>query len=165
MREIAVSLENIGQSITEIENLRDGLDGAVDRSLDKVADDAAEYAKMQVTAFGKVDSGELRNSITHYESGWHAQTVIATSYHADFVEYGTGIVGMGRPHPDLDTEWHYDINSHGNKGWDYTGADGKKHWTKGQPSSPYMYNTYLYLLKNGQKLFDEAMKNELELSV
>lgn len=84
-----------------------------------------------------VDTGELRSSITAMAMGLAGQ-IIASSPHAAYVEFGTGIVGAGSPHPTL--PWTYDVNGHGADGWWYL-KDGSWRWTAGQPARAYMYTT------------------------
>lgn len=69
------------------------------------------------------------------------------SGHADFVEFGTGTVGSNSPHPaPMENSWEYNIErtpkAHENGGWWYYDDNGKRHWTKGQPSRPFIYNTW-----------------------
>jgi len=75
-----------------------------------------------------------------------------------YFEYGTGVIGESNPHPK--DPWDYDINNHGENGWNYiptanhhleyadyifTGKDGDivAH-TKGMPSKPFIYDTWLW---------------------
>lgn len=73
-----------------------------------------------------------------------------------FVEYGTGIVGANSSHPDTSGfGWVYDTNNHGESGWWYPSAESDPNptsyqaedgnwwaWTKGQRSTPFMYETW-----------------------
>ena len=62
--------------------------------------------------------------------------------YAVYVEFGTGVVGSRKPHPDISIAgWKYDVNGHGELGWWYRGKDGTLYWTKGFESRPFMYNT------------------------
>ena len=59
---------------------------------------------------------------------------------AAYVEFGTGIVGRGSPHPMGEgyLGWYYDIHEHGFMGWWYY-LGGNLHHTWGQESQPFMY--------------------------
>lgn len=62
-----------------------------------------------------------------------------------FNEMGTGIVGKNNPHPKPTPEfsqWTYDVNEHGEKGWKYPKDDGTFGWTKGLPSRHMFYDTF-----------------------
>ena len=101
-----------------------------------------DIAKAQVVMLGKVKTGTLLNSISgYYDPNTHVGIIKADSEYAVYVEYGTGIVGMNSPHPTAGEDgWAYDVNSHGEAGWVYP-KEGGFWWTKGQPASPFMYNT------------------------
>lgn len=109
----------------------------------ELVDFGKERAKDNVSTLGAIDMGELYESIDgevsapqpHYCEG----KVKAGTDHCKFVEFGTGIVGKGRPHPE--GGWAYDVNGHGVSGWwYYDDVRGKVRWTQGMPSRPYMYN-------------------------
>lgn len=119
----------------------------------RLAEEGVQVATVQISAMGAVDTGELVDSINLKEgtvltngSRW---IVYTNCPYAPFVEFGTGIVGQGSPHPNPQpvvgqngvTYSSYDQNNHGDDGWFYIGDDGKRHWTKGMPSRPFMYNT------------------------
>lgn len=86
------------------------------RGLEKIGLVAEAYAKKLCP----VDTGNLRNSITHVVDEQEAAAIIGTNNeYAPYVELGTGIYaegGGGRPTPwvyqDAKGNWHY---THGNK--------------------------------------------------
>ncbi len=93
------------------------------------------------------DTGKLLSSIVEEHSGNYGYVKCKCGY-AVYVEFGTGVVGSRKPHPDISIAgWKYDVNGHGELGWWYPGKDGKYHWTKGMPSRPFMYNTAQQLRK------------------
>lgn len=102
-------------------------------------------------------TGELRDSITHkveLNGKKTVGTITAGTDHALFVEFGTGVVGAGSPHPDIFSGWEYDVNGHGSKGWYYPKGDRVFH-TKGQKSNPFMYETAKYLSENAERILSE----------
>lgn len=57
---------------------------------------------------------------------------------ATYAENGTGIVGSRHPNTAI-KGWIYDVNKHGEAGWNYLGSDGKYHHTKGIPAQKIYY--------------------------
>jgi len=83
--------------------------------------------------------------------------------YALYVEFGTGIVGEENPHPNaLQEGWEYDMNDHGENGWFYIGADGIRHWTKGMPARPYIYQTSLYVRRITTRTVNKHIKKVLK---
>lgn len=99
--------------------VKDELQAAVLRALEKCGLTAEGYAKLLCP----VDTGNLRNSITHQvEEGEPAVYIGSNSSYAAFVELGTGKYAKGgRPTP-----------------WVYQDAKGQWHLTHGQRAKPYL---------------------------
>lgn len=99
--------------------VRDEFQAAVLRALEKCGLTAEGYAKMLCP----VDTGNLRNSITHQlDEGEQAVYIGSASEYAPYVELGTGKhYPGGRPTP-----------------WVYQDAKGKWHLTNGQRAQPYL---------------------------
>lgn len=76
--------------------------------------------------------------------------------HAVYAENGTGVVGSQNPNTAI-KGWKYDINQHGEAGWNYF-ADGKFHHTKGLPAFKIYYSTGQELRKRIRQIFKEEMK-------
>ena len=95
------------------------LQEAAERALEKCGLTAEGYAKR----LAPVDTGNLRNSITHKVDPAEPAVYIGTdSSYAAYVELGTGqYYPGGRPTP-----------------WKYQDANGNWHWTKGNPAKPYL---------------------------
>ena len=92
---------------------------AVLRALERCGEQAEGYAK----DLAPVDTGNLRNSISHRvdEDELAAYIGSNTSY-AAYVELGTGkYTEGGRPTP-----------------WVYQDDEGKWHWTRGNPAQPFL---------------------------
>lgn len=118
------------------------LDEKVEALIKKLAERGAEIAKLHVQLLKTNGTGDLLNSIEGvYSEKDHVGIVRAGAPYAIFVEYGTGVIGAGSPHPKPDG-WQYDANGHGDEGWVYLNKrDGKHYWTRGYQSRPFMYNT------------------------
>lgn len=115
------------------------LDAAIARGLEKCGLVGEGYAKKLCP----VDTGNLRNSITHtVDSGEKAAYVGTDSEYAVYVEMGTGkYVTGGRPTP-----------------WVYKDAKGNWHMTHGQRARPYIKPAVADHAQQYQKI----IKSELE---
>lgn len=93
------------------------LQEATERALEKCGLVAEEYAKKLCP----VDTGNLRNSITH-EVSENSAYIGTNAEYAPYVELGTGkYYPGGRPTP-----------------WKYQDAKGNWHWTHGNPAKPFL---------------------------
>ena len=93
------------------------LQEATERALEKCGLVAEEYAKKLCP----VDTGNLRNSITH-EVSENSAYIGTNAEYAPYVELGTGkYYPGGRPTP-----------------WKYQDAKGNWHWTHGNPAQPFL---------------------------
>ena len=95
------------------------LQEAAERALEKCGLVAEGYAKR----LAPVDTGNLRNSITHKVDPEEPAVYIGTnSEYGAYVELGTGkYYPGGRPIP-----------------WNYQDANGNWHWTAGNKAQPYL---------------------------
>jgi hypothetical protein len=111
--------------------------------MQRVVTEGAELAKAKVAQMDAIMYGDLIASIAGvYDPAAHLGIIYAGAPHAVYVEYGTGVVGAGSPHPEPIPGWKYDSNNHGEDGWWYwSNADDNWHWTRGLPSRPFMWQT------------------------
>lgn len=110
------------------------------RALEKVGLTAEKHAKENLTKFPRVDTGRLRNSVSHVigENGAYIGTNVDYAVH---VEVGTGIYasdGKGRKTP-----------------WVYQDDEGNYHVTRGMEASHFLKNAaeghkdeYRQIIKN-----------------
>lgn len=142
-----LSTRSIDNAIREIKAFRDELKRKCWELVETLTMEGAEIAKMQVVSMDAFDTGELEQSIQGlFFPSERCGFVIAGAPYALYVEYGTGIVGMGDPHPDAEGNYDYDVHQHGASGWVYrSDRDGQFHWTAGYVSRPFMYNTLRWL--------------------
>lgn len=104
-----------------------------------------------------------------------------TAPYADFVEYGTGIIGMDNQHPNLPAGWEYlggyrgvsSYNAQFDRGWYYpTTPDDPnpyKHeyngqlygYTMGLPSRPYMYDTWVWAKEYAPIIMEEVLHEKM----
>lgn len=66
---------------------------------------------------------------------------------AEIVEYGIGYTGQLKTElPEEGSDWEYDINNHGYKGWYYKDDQGNIHWTNGYEGKLIFYNLKLTVI-------------------
>lgn len=140
--EFSLDPSSLERAAQEVKKYAMELDEKVEALIKKLAERGAMVAKVQLAALDAVYTGELLSSIEGvYSEKDNVGIVRAGAPYAIFVEYGTGVIGAGSPHPKPDG-WQYDANGHGDEGWVYLNErDGKYHWTRGYQSRPFMYNT------------------------
>lgn len=112
-------------------------DAATMRALERCGMQAVGYAKDRVS----VDTGNLRNSITHkvLEKEVHIGT---NNEYAAYEELGTGKYAEGgRPDP-----------------WVYQDDEGRWHWTEGNPAKPYLKPA----VADHKQTFRNIIEDELE---
>jgi hypothetical protein len=156
---IKLSEDSISKAIREVEKYKGELKNKVHLLIERLTDYGVEVAKAQVRELGAFYTGELEESITGYYSPSTQVGIIKTDVpYAVYVEFGTGVVGAGSPHP-APAGWRYDVNNHGEAGWWYfNDRDQKWHWTKGIESRPFMYNTLQILERESARIAKEVFK-------
>lgn len=117
---------DITDNTAEVE---DAVNNALARALEIIGGKAETYAKQEITNVGAVDTGALRNSITHAVKG-ESVTVGSNIEYAPYIELGTGKEYQPPP------EW---MEAHGQRGkgrdkWFYQDAQGN--WHIGYPQKP-----------------------------
>ena len=113
---------------------------AVQRTLERVGEQAEGYAK----DLAPVDTGQLRNSISHAVDESEPAAYIGTNLeYAPYVELGTGQYNpQGRPTP-----------------WVYQDAKGDWHWTKGNPAQPFLKPAVKDHAQTYRNIIEDELKN------
>ena len=115
---------------------------AVLRALERCGEQAEGYAK----DLAPVDTGNLRNSISHkVDDGEPAVYIGSNTSYAPYVELATGIYaegGGGRPTP-----------------WVYQDAKGNWHWTRGNPAQPFLAPAVKDHAKTYKNIIEAELKN------
>lgn len=153
---IKVSLGNIDDAIRQVDVYERQLKQKIKEFLSLLLQSGVEIASAKILELGAIDKGELDSSIAYtlYKEG-NKGIIFTDCAHACYVEFGTGVVGSGNPHPTL--PWEYDVNGHGENGWYYYDTDsGKVRFTKGLPSRPFMYETSRELEKKAIEIAKEV---------
>lgn len=158
--DIELTKSSLNNAIKEVNRFKAQLTESMNDLVQRLTEEGASVAKIQVASMEAVDTGELEGSIYgYYDPQTRIGYVIAGAAHAFYVEYGTGPIGAENPHPDPGTaNWEYAIGDHirpgpgGQMGWWYDksgdgvfSGDGSYRWTRGQPSRPFMFNTLQWL--------------------
>ena len=126
------------------EVLRD-LEAAKERILESWGQNGVSYVKNIITAESRIDTGAMRNSITHEVDKGESKVYVGTNNeYAVYHEYGTGIYadnGKGRKTP-----------------WFYVDSHGEGHFTHGMKP--------IHMFKNGIgdhiSEFKQIAENELK---
>lgn len=149
--------KEIDRAIKELKQFKAEFLKKCNQLVQELTEQGVDIAKVEVTQLDAVYTGELRNSIEGYFSPTTGVGIIkAGAYYAVYVEFGTGVVGKGSPHPNPNG-YQYDVNQHGDEGWVYYDDDsGQFRWTKGFKSRPFMYNTARQLEKECKKIAMEV---------
>lgn len=99
----------------------------VEAALEAIGNQAVSHAKQTITSESRVDTGALRNSVSHQVNQSEKAVYIGTNQsYAIYNEYGTGIYaegGGGRKTP-----------------WFYVDAHGEGHWTHGMKAIHFIKN-------------------------
>lgn len=117
------------------------LESACQRALEKCGLVAEGHAKKMCP----VDTGNLRNSITHTVADSEKAAYVGSPVsYATYVECGTGKYYLGgRPTP-----------------WVYQDSEGNWHRTSGQPARPFIKPAVANHLEQYQKIIKKELKNE-----
>lgn len=162
-----MSPSSIDQLIKELRSYQNSLEDKTKLFCERLAEIGVETAKATVYGLDAVFTGELFRSI-HSEQRSSGTTVVfavvASSEHAVFVEFGTGIVGKESPYPAPfpdGVDWQYASGktirqlSDGRYGWFYE-RDGQWYFTEGMPSRPFMYLASLEIREQIVKIAKEV---------
>lgn len=170
--EIILDLDKMMQRKMNIPNIGDIIEVAIKNGIEELAERLVDKVRENLSAYGLGDSKLITNiDVEILDSGI---SISIGSDYAIFVEYGTGIVGSQNPHPKLDTiGWIYDVNQHGEKGWYYPTIESDPNpykimingqlyaWTKGMPSRPFMYETWLWGTRSANNIINKHINKEL----
>lgn len=126
--------------IDNSEEVKSAMHDALIRALEKIGMTAEKYAKRLCP----VDTGNLRNSITHrVDEGEPAACIGSDTEYAAYVELGTGKhYPGGRPTP-----------------WAYQDANGSWHWTAGNKAQPYLKPAAANHAAQYRQIVEDEMKN------
>lgn len=135
--DIEVTADNTAEVLRELET-------KIAAALEACGNQAVSHAKQNITEAGRVDTGAMRNSITHQVEGDTCYVGTNIEY-AVYHEYGTGIYtdgGGGRQ-----------------TGWFYVDAKGHGHFTRGMKPIHFLKNAIANHIKEYKAIIEEQLKN------
>lgn len=152
----------IGRLKARLIGQRDAYAQRCDEYCRRLAEIGAEAAR----AAAPEDSGELRSSIEARRNADGSWEVSTDCWYADFVEFGTGVVGEGT-YPDRKrltwAGWSYDQRrtpeAHDPEEpefWYWVDDDGRRHRTSGYPARPFMLPGALAMRETKKQLAREV---------
>lgn len=131
--------------IINLDKLRLKLDSFTQSDIEKALNKACLAVENEAKKQCPVDTGDLRNSITH-EVEDNVGYVGTNKEYAPYVEFGTGIFsseGNGRDTP-----------------WSYQDDEGNWHTTVGQKPQPFLKTALDKQKKNVIKIFKETLQKK-----
>lgn len=141
------------------------------RNIDKIATDSInetlafgkEYVTKRADEVKLPDEREAYKESyvvpAHYSDGVITGELRTDNVKATYAENGTGVVGSRRPNTAIQG-WVYDVNQHGEKGWNYMGSDGQFHHTKGIPAQKIYYEASIEMQRVLKEKIVEKLKGE-----
>ena len=126
--------------------------------------------RMKIAEYDAIDTGAMISAVTYPERigpGKYRISLRVDNGRGDnyalFVEYGTGVVGAGSPHPEAGDEgWRYAVGEKifttkdGRVGWIYP-KNGTYYFTEGQEARPFWHDSVeelpLYIKEAAKKVF------------
>ena len=116
-------------------------------ALEAMGNQAVSYAKSNITEASRVDTGALRNSMSHLVAAEEETVYVGTNQeYAIYNEYGTGIYaegGRGRQTP-----------------WRYQDKKGEWHTTRGIPPIHFLKKAVADHLKEYQMIAESILKGD-----
>ena len=131
--------------IINLDKLRLKLDSFTQSDIEKALNKSCLAVENEAKKQCPVDTGDLRNSITH-EVEDNVGYVGTNKEYAPYVEFGTGIfasAGNGRDTP-----------------WSYQDDEGNWHTTVGQKPQPFLKTALDKQKKNVIKIFKQTLQNK-----
>ena len=149
-----LSTASVQRAITELKAYKKWTQEKCDELALELAKRGTFLIRMKIAEYDAIDTGALISAVSYPEQiapGKYRITLrvdngIGDNY-ALFVEYGTGVVGAGSPHPEAgEAGWNYAVGEHiittkdGRVGWFYPTDDGSWRFTEGQESRPFWHD-------------------------
>lgn len=162
--ELTLDPESVGKAQKALKAYAKKVRSGSERTCSILADIGRESAQQTYDSYPKSHStGELGSSITVEKTAGGAM-VVADCYHADFFEFGTGVVGQDNPYPHPnDASRSYEVGEKVGGPGHFT-HDGKDAWmygstiTSGMPSRPFMAPAALVMRASVEKAAKEAFR-------
>ena len=164
---VKLSPEGVADAIKELEAYKKEVETKACLLVERLTDTGADLVRIKIVSMDAYDTGELLSGVSgYYSPSLNIGFVRVTSDHVAFVEFGTGVVGKGSPHPNAEylskAAWGYATGGKifttkdGRTGWIYPTDDGGYRFTEGMGSRPFMYETALELQREFPRLAMEV---------
>ena len=163
---ITIKVNGVQAAIKAIEDYEAQLKAKTAKLLERMTNDGVTIVRAKIVEMGAYATGELLSGVSGYYSPLlNAGFVQVDSDHVAFVEFGTGIVGLAKPHISSEylakVSWQYNSGETINPVtgvWYYPTDDGEYRATRGQPSRPFMYETARELEKRFPAIAKEVFR-------
>ncbi len=146
-----LGVNGINEVIRGIRQYKQNLKRKAQNIVSALMEEGVDICTAEIISLDIYDTGKLLQGLNGYTDLQANKAVIKVDCdYAVFIEFGTGIPGRNSGYVGkaiTKTAYkhlggtHYVTLSDGTLGWFYRGDDGKMHFTKGQASRPFMYNT------------------------
>ncbi len=165
---ISLSTGGIRKAIAQLKAYREAVDKKSGLLIQKLTEHGLNVSRAVIAEMGINDTGNLLNSVDgYYSPALNAGFIRVSCDYACFVEFGTGVIGKGKPYPagEIMAEagyrymggTHYVTLLDGRVGWYYPIDDGRSwRFTQGMPSRPFMYETAQDMHRNLEKIVKEV---------
>ena len=171
--EFSLSHKSVNKLVKEIKRYQEELNKAKGYILNALADYTLERVKYYISVTtghtSYIPTGELLNSIQKSLIMENTIKIYTTLAYAKFVEFGTGVNGSKKSHPETSIHgWSYNAEPHRyvsktgkeyeTKGWYYKGNDGEIHYTEGLEAHMFMYKAREDLKENYITIAKQALR-------
>ncbi len=146
-----LGVNGIEQLIKGVEQYKQNLKKQAALLVDSITAAGVDMCRAEVLRLKIFDTGELYSKVNGYTDLQAGKGFIRVDCdYAVFIEFGTGVPGKSSGYVGTAISktayrhmggTHYVTLPNGRVGWFYPGDDGKMHFTEGQSSRPFMYNT------------------------
>lgn len=162
---------SIDAAIKELEEYKKLLEEFPKRFTQAMMDAFKEFLNEEAPASGI----SLLRNIEVLDYGDHAEGVVVFDGHVEFIEFGTGIIGL-QLHEGINDEWLNSLPPPYNKGWNtgayivhtkhdvwdldywrYRDESGKWVITNGIPANPFMYRSVERLIGAHRRIRNEVL--------
>lgn len=164
-----LSTTSVQRAIDELKAYKKWTQGKCDELALELAKRGTFLIRMKIAEYDAIDTGAMISAVSYperIEPGMYRITLRVDNgsgkNYALFVEYGTGIEGFGKQHPEAgEMGWNYAVGKHifqtqdGRIGWVYPTKDGSFRFTEGQPSRPFWHDAVQEL---PEYIYDAAKK-------
>lgn len=138
---VRLNSESIGQAISSLKEYQSSVKIKQAKLMKEIGERGTDVMFDEIGKYPMPCSKANLIRCVDYTSTGTTSRIYNWCGYAMFVEFGTGIKGARSPHPHDTVGYRYDVNNHGEDGWNYFDEDGW-HWTMGMQARPFAHETY-----------------------